>query len=253
MILSRVIEHVKKQHWPAVFVELLIVILGVFIGLQVDNWNTARAEHTRARVYLQQLLIDLDSDVAVGERGVAFSNTIDDAAETLLSVWEGDARASAISDADLIAAVPMAGYAFLPYGNRATYDEMISTGGLGLLDNAELKRALAEYYFWQAAGRQWDDLVRDEQYAYRAAIRGILTRKQFAWARANTIKKPTERAPLPEFDRGEFLERAGARPEIIDSLSSMGAMQERLRDDSRNRSQRAESLAERIKEELAEK
>ena len=44
MILSRTIEHLKQQHWTGVFIELVIVILGVFIGLQVQDWNQARQD-----------------------------------------------------------------------------------------------------------------------------------------------------------------------------------------------------------------
>ena len=39
MILKRVVEHMKQQQWSAVVIELTIVVLGVFIGLQVNNWN----------------------------------------------------------------------------------------------------------------------------------------------------------------------------------------------------------------------
>ena len=39
MILSRVIEHVRKQHWTAVFLDFVIVVMGVFIDIQVSNWN----------------------------------------------------------------------------------------------------------------------------------------------------------------------------------------------------------------------
>ena len=44
MILSRVIKHVKEQHWTAVFLDFVIVVVGVFIGLQVNNWNQARIQ-----------------------------------------------------------------------------------------------------------------------------------------------------------------------------------------------------------------
>ena len=49
MILRRVIEHVKKQHWTAVFLDFVIVVLGVFIGIQVSNWNAARADRAEER------------------------------------------------------------------------------------------------------------------------------------------------------------------------------------------------------------
>lgn len=34
MIFSRVIKHAQEQNWTAVFIEIVIILLGVFIGLQ---------------------------------------------------------------------------------------------------------------------------------------------------------------------------------------------------------------------------
>jgi hypothetical protein len=39
MILRRVIAHFKKQEWTAIALDFLIVVAGVFVGLQVSNWN----------------------------------------------------------------------------------------------------------------------------------------------------------------------------------------------------------------------
>jgi hypothetical protein len=53
VILSRVIEHVKKQHWTAITIDFFIVVFGVFIGIQLGNWNAAR----EARVELDQQMV----------------------------------------------------------------------------------------------------------------------------------------------------------------------------------------------------
>ncbi len=42
MILRRVIEHVRQQQWTAVGIDFCIVVVGVFIGIQVSNWNDER-------------------------------------------------------------------------------------------------------------------------------------------------------------------------------------------------------------------
>lgn len=42
MLLRRVIAHVEKQNWAAVILDFCIVVLGVFIGLQLGNWNDTR-------------------------------------------------------------------------------------------------------------------------------------------------------------------------------------------------------------------
>lgn len=41
MILRRVIEHVKKQHWKAIGLDFVIVVLVVFIGATVTNRKDA--------------------------------------------------------------------------------------------------------------------------------------------------------------------------------------------------------------------
>jgi len=42
MILRRISEHVKAQNWFAVGVDLVIVVGGVFIGIEVQQWADAQ-------------------------------------------------------------------------------------------------------------------------------------------------------------------------------------------------------------------
>ena len=39
MLLRRVTEHVKSQNWFAVWLDFVIVVVGVFLGIQIGNWN----------------------------------------------------------------------------------------------------------------------------------------------------------------------------------------------------------------------
>ena len=59
MILRRVIEHTRKQEWTAIFIDLVIVVVGVFIGIQVSNWNIERETNRRAAVFTERLKADL--------------------------------------------------------------------------------------------------------------------------------------------------------------------------------------------------
>ena len=42
MILQRITASLKKRDWETVVLEILIVVVGIFIGLQVDDWNRSR-------------------------------------------------------------------------------------------------------------------------------------------------------------------------------------------------------------------
>lgn len=55
MLLRRVTKHVKDQNWFAVGIDFAIVVVGVFIGLQVANWNDARSQKADER----QLILTL--------------------------------------------------------------------------------------------------------------------------------------------------------------------------------------------------
>lgn len=59
MLFRRLAQHVKDQNWTAVGLDFAIVVMGVFIGIQVANWNTA----VQDRVNEQRLLTSLYQDI----------------------------------------------------------------------------------------------------------------------------------------------------------------------------------------------
>nr|WP_297350122.1 hypothetical protein [uncultured Glaciecola sp.] len=63
MILRRIATAIKKQDWFTVLVETLIVVFGVFIGLQVNNWNTVNTARAAERQLLSQLKSDVEAAV----------------------------------------------------------------------------------------------------------------------------------------------------------------------------------------------
>ena len=54
MILRRLTANVKAQNWTAIAIEFVIVVIGVFIGTQVSNWNQARVERQNTIRLLDQ-------------------------------------------------------------------------------------------------------------------------------------------------------------------------------------------------------
>ncbi len=68
MILRRVIEHVKAQQWTAVAIDFVIVVAGVFVGLQVQEWNAARGHRAAEIGYLMSLEEDVVYSIGSLER-----------------------------------------------------------------------------------------------------------------------------------------------------------------------------------------
>jgi hypothetical protein len=60
MILRSLTKHVKDQNWFAVGLDFAIVVIGVFIGIQVANWNELQAERGQTERMLSDLIVDLE-------------------------------------------------------------------------------------------------------------------------------------------------------------------------------------------------
>lgn len=72
MILRRLTQHVADQNWFAVGLDFFIVVIGVFIGLQVANWNEARQDRADETIFLQ----DLHNDLLLASRQSARTEAI---------------------------------------------------------------------------------------------------------------------------------------------------------------------------------
>ena len=67
MILRRVMAHVRQQDWTAIGIDFCIVVIGVFVGIQVANWNEARADRARERMLLGELRTEIAAAIQVAE------------------------------------------------------------------------------------------------------------------------------------------------------------------------------------------
>ena len=72
MILRRVIAHVRKQEWTAIAIDFVIAVVGVFVGIQVGNWNESRRETARGQQYPSRIGSNLAADMQSMREHYAF-------------------------------------------------------------------------------------------------------------------------------------------------------------------------------------
>jgi hypothetical protein len=73
IILRRIASSLRLQDWTTVFIELLIVVVGLLLGLQLNDWSNSLKDRKLAETHYDQLILDLEADVAAGEFGVQSS------------------------------------------------------------------------------------------------------------------------------------------------------------------------------------
>ena len=143
MIPRRVYEHVTTHNWFAVAIDFVIVVVGVFIGIQVSNWNEARKTSSAQSALLERLDDEFE------------------ALEPVLSRWVDEMQATTASTAAVVNALrveapPNDLAAFrkdLAQANfvrsmpalPANYIALVSSGGIASIENDRLRVALIRY------------------------------------------------------------------------------------------------------------
>lgn len=143
MLLRRVMHHVREQNWTAVGIDFVIVVVGVFVGIQVSNWNAQRVDRQRGAEFAERLRADLREERWVYEFLIAYFSDVRDAADRAATALEGTAP---LSDHDLLVDAYRATQYREGPARRVTYDELVSTGSLGLIADQRLLRIASAVY-----------------------------------------------------------------------------------------------------------
>lgn len=221
MLLRRVIEHVKEQNWTAIGIDFCIVVIGVFVGIQVANWNEARHEDRRAQDLLQRLSSDLDQEMAFIDKRVDYVGRSITYGEAALD-WAEDGTLADGSEWQTLLAFYQASR-ILPYSPvDSTYQEMRSAGELGLVRDARLRTALTEYYVSGTFARS--DYILKLIPEYRAHVRG-LTPHRIARYLANAcfdlvaVQHKACDSPIDAAAANAVLQRYAADPTLVAELA----------------------------------
>ena len=144
MLLRRITKHIKKENWFAVFLDFLIVVVGVFVGLQVQNWNTDRLAKEEELRVLTQLQEQFSIFIDTSEIRIKKQIENNDSAANLLNIiqlgeepTDVDAFIITLGKVDAMAAAPS-----LP----TALQELVSSGQLSNLSSPDLRSLLTLFY-----------------------------------------------------------------------------------------------------------
>lgn len=143
MIFRRIKSHIEKENWFAVFVDFFIVVVGVFIGLQVANWNEARADRVAERVILERLASEFEYQKTelefLTERLELFRES---AKQVTMAIKSETPPENREQFAKWLFETTNLGR---PPARSATYVQLLSSGDFDLLSNAALRDLLVKY------------------------------------------------------------------------------------------------------------
>jgi hypothetical protein len=126
--------------------EIILVVLGILIALQINNWNESKKMRANERSSMIEVIENLRFDIIRCEKNYLTNTSIvqglDSLRTSLGNTIDGNDQ---ISDIYFYAIKYTSGYGQAVI-NRSAYDEMIASGTIKLIENKSLKFNLSDYY-----------------------------------------------------------------------------------------------------------
>jgi hypothetical protein len=144
MIVKRVTNALKRQDWAAVAIEFILVVVGVLLAFQINEWATERQAGAERQATTERLLYETEDDVAYFRSMVeAHQESVRDLSYALdqmqTDTWREANRAQMQSG--LTASV----YLDAPSPPSSVYDDIVASGMLGKIGDPRLRSAISDY------------------------------------------------------------------------------------------------------------
>lgn len=167
MILRRFTQHIKEQNWFAVGLDVLVVIVGIFLGMQVQQWYQDREFAEKEQALLVKLKNEIETNNRLTASRIEFLTMVRDSGERAIVFLEGDAPC--IRDCWQLLVDFFIASQVSPTPSVKTINEEMRR--LGLPSSTMIKEKIDDYYVFSEAVNTAIDLTPK----YREKIRELMS------------------------------------------------------------------------------
>lgn len=150
MLPRRISLHLQQQNWLAVFLDLVVVIAGIFIALQVSQWHNKGQENAQRLYLLQKLAGEITQTLEENKEYTKYYDADKDNYATLIRILiekpeTADTSEQFFAAYSSIFNLPDASF------NSPTSDYIINAGKLNVLGNNDTQNKFLDVNAWNAA------------------------------------------------------------------------------------------------------
>ena len=223
MSVMKLAARLRRHDWMAAVIELVIVVVGILVALQVSNWNQDRLSRARGDNYYRRVHAELVADRQSIDLAVKFWTTVSDYGRAAIAFGESGQRVDGSNWKTVLAYYQAS--QLMPFQlEDTTFMEMRDSGDLALIDDERLRKRLADYYRLTGTGITANILHHDP--AYRMQIRGLTPWpvQQYIWGNCFRQLGGTNQvlidcpSPISDQDAGALLETYRRSESLLQNL-----------------------------------
>ena len=175
---------------------MLVVIFGVYLGFQLNDWNENRKSIQKGESYLQRIAGELERDVRF------FDNVIN---SNQMSFENGQFLIATLNNKELVSEDPtrfitslsFVGNSFVVNVSNNTIEEIKFSGNLELIEDEDLRNEIVDYYDIIEVSENFSHLRLEAEIEYQRRLAGLLEYKYSEFGRDLSY---TEAEALPIYE-----------------------------------------------------
>ena len=178
MLLRRITKHVVEQNWVAVGIDMLVVVMGIFLGFQLNSWKEDRQDAVKGESYLERIADELEQDIRFfdgvlrsNERGIENVQFLIETVDNEDLVREDPTR--------FISSLATAGTSFVVNISNNTFEEIKFSGNLEIIADEELRNEIVDYYDFIEVTQTFNHLRISAETEYQNRYTNILDPDHF--------------------------------------------------------------------------
>lgn len=125
--------------------EIVLVVIGILIALQINNWNDLKKERKIEKQYLEALRSEFATNLEKLEGSIASCTTLTDQLGTLLTYFDPQKSDTISSDVIARSFGETLNYQVNFNPNTGVQKDLISSGNLRQIRNASLRQKIASF------------------------------------------------------------------------------------------------------------
>jgi len=180
MILHSIAKSVRDQNWSVIFIELLVVIIGLVLAFQVDRWWEERNDRNREQEYITRLIAEVEDDIEQIRFAKDLAEVRQGFGDFLFEVM-ADPVVAEQQPSMFLASVAQAAFTFTPSLTSHTFEDLRSTGNMGLIRSTDIKDALYDFYGFHDSQSQFIQLNLNIEMRYFELSANVLDADQYQW------------------------------------------------------------------------
>ncbi len=137
------IENKTGKYFKYAIGEIILVVIGILIALQINNWNEQRINQGKEQVILKALKTDFKANLNLLKQENSTSEDAYNASLTLKALIKPDVSEFSEKQIDSLISVMYEYQAFDPI--QGAIDEVLSSGQLNLIQNKKIKNEISRW------------------------------------------------------------------------------------------------------------